>query len=60
MEVQLYTEADTTVLKQEQITELYQELNPDIHQLPLAQVLGKNRDTVAAICTSKGRIIGLA
>lgn len=60
MELKILRKKNLNQFVQTQISELYEQLNPDIHQRPLHQILEDGNQVIVAVCKEEEKVIGIA
>ena len=60
MNIEILSGEHVTETMQQQVTELYKQLNDKIVQLPLKKILEDNDYLVLVVCKEQGQIVGIA
>ena len=60
MNIKLLTPADLTTDMEEQMIQLFRQLNPDLKLNPLAKIMEKEDQLSLVYCQEEGEIIGMA
>ncbi|QCX00004.1 GNAT family N-acetyltransferase [Aggregatimonas sangjinii] len=60
MEIELLQSTKLTLSIQDQVSKIYEQLNPNIVQRPLVQILQNENKVIVAVCREQEAVIGIA